>query len=459
MQVLFATAELSPVARVGGLAEAASGLVRALRQAGVALNVVMPDYGDVVLHNETVRDVAVPEWVGQCRVRVGQHPSAGQLTLVDVPGMQRPHPYVDETGDGWPDNDRRFMAFSAVVAALVERDGPDVVHLNDWHTSASLGMMTDRPPAVLTIHTLGYQGVTGPEWMENLPVGRENFEWYGDTNPLAGAVNLADRLIAVSPNYAAEIVQPENGMGLHQRLLARGDHLIGIRNGIDDGTWNPALDPHIPSRFSLLDMSGRDQCRAELRARAEWPSDTTPVIGVVSRLVDQKGIDLLLEAVRFLPSMSARLLVLGAGDAHVASQLRAAADATPSHVWFHDGYDEELAHWIFAGSDLFAMPSRFEPCGLAQMQAMAYGSIPVVTEVGGLVDTVLDADRFRTTGTGFTTAVDVPALVDGLHRAVRAWRHGTRRKSIQRRGMEIDWSWAGPAARHIELYRELLATS
>ncbi len=457
VQVLFATAELSPVARVGGLAEAASGLVRALRLAGTTVDVVMPDYEGIDLADEEILDVVTPEWVGPCSARTGLHPTAGRLILVDVPGMKRPHPYVDDTGQGWPDNDRRFMAFSAVVAALVDRTQPDVVHLNDWHTSAALGMMTDRPPVVLTIHTLGYQGVTGPEWMEHLHVGRENFEWYGDTNPLAGAVNLTDRLIAVSPNYAKEIVQPESGMGLDERLLARGGDLIGIRNGIDNDTWNPSVDPLIPTKFSLSSMDGRDECRAALRSRSGWPMDTTPVIGVVSRLVDQKGIDLLLEAVRFLPTMSARLLVLGAGDAAVASRLREAADTTPSHVWFHDGYDEELAHWIFAGSDLFAMPSRFEPCGLAQMQAMAYGSIPIVTEVGGLVDTVLDADQHRTTGTGFTTAVDVPSLVDGLHRAVRAWRHGTRRKSIQRRGMEIDWSWTDPAGHHLDIYRQVIA--
>ncbi len=417
----------------------------------------MPDYGDVVLADERTITVDVPDWVGQCGVRVGSHMAAGQLTLVDVPGMARPHPYVDSDGGGWPDNDRRFMAFSAVVAALTDKLQPDVVHLNDWHTSAAVAMSAERPPTVLTIHTLGYQGIAGPEWLDQLAVGQEHFEWYGDINPLAGAVDLADRLIAVSPNYAAEIVEPESGMGLHDRLLARGDHLIGIRNGIDASTWNPAVDPMIPSRYELADMTGREECRASLRSRAGWASDTTPVIGVVSRLVEQKGIDLLLEAVRFLPDMPARLLVLGAGDAQVAAGLRAAADANPAHVWFHDGYDEELAHWIFAGSDLFAMPSRFEPCGLAQMQAMAYGSIPIVTEVGGLVDTVLDADRFRTTGTGFTTAVDVPALVDGLHRAVRAWRHGARRKSIQRRGMEIDWSWREPAERHIEIYRDLMS--
>lgn len=455
MKVLFATAEMSPVARVGGLAEASAGLVNALRQLGAVVDVVMPDYGDVTLADEQVATLTVAEWAGPCTVRTGRHGVAGPVTLVSVPGMARAHPYVDEDGVGWADNDQRFMAFSAAVAALVERLQPDVVHLNDWHTAAALGMMTNRPPTVITVHTLGYQGVTDSRWLDHLVVEADQFEWFSDTNPLAGGIRLADRVIAVSPNYAREMVQPESGMGLHDLLADRGADLIGIRNGIDAGTWNPADDPHISVGYGAETLDDRDQNRAALRSRAGWSMDTTPVIGVVSRLVEQKGIDLLLEASRFLATMPARLLVLGAGDIELAGGLQAAAEADPDRVWFHNGYDEALAHEIFAGSDLFAMPSRFEPCGLAQMQAMAYGAIPVVTGVGGLVDTVVDADLHRSSGTGFVTSVDVPALVDGLHRATRAWRHATRRRSIQRRGMEADWSWTGPAERHLDLYRSI----
>ncbi len=456
MKILFATAELTPVVRVGGLAEAAAGLVSALRASGADVDVVLPDYGGVELAESTEIDLDVPPWVGDVRVRTGVHPVAGPLTLVHVPGIDRPHPYVDEHGEGWGDNDHRFMSFSAVIAALTTKTRPDVLHLNDWHTAAAVGMLPDRPPTVLTIHTLGYQGVTHRGWLDRLPVDAFRFAWYDATNPLAGAIELVDRVVAVSPNYAREIVTPEAGMGLHDRLAALGDRLVGIRNGIDTSVWNPATDTHIAQRFTSDDLSGRDACRTELAEIAGWAADNTPIVGMVSRLVEQKGIDLVLDSLRFLPTLPARLIVLGAGAAELAGSLAAAGEHAPTHVWFFDGYDEALGHRIFAGSDLFLMPSRFEPCGLAQMQAMAYGSIPVVTDVGGLRDTVVDADRDRSDGLGFTSlTVDTAGLVDALHRGVRAVRHAGRRRAIQTRAMTEDWSWAAPAARHLEVYADI----
>jgi starch synthase len=458
MRILFASAELAPLARVGGLAEAASGLVRALRRGGVDVQVVLPDYGDVVLSGEVEIDVDPPWWVGETRVRRGRHPAAGDVTLVHVPGMDRSHPYVDPVGRGWPDNDRRFMAFAAVVAELGSLDRPDVLHLNDWHTAAAAGMRSDLPPTVLTIHTLGYQGVMDRAWLEHLPVGAHRFAWYGATNPLAGAIELVDRVVAVSPTYASEIVTEPGGMGLHDRLAALGDRLIGIRNGIDDSVWNPAIDPAVEATFSVDDLAGRDACRRALMAQAGWSDEAVPTVAMVSRLVEQKGIDLVVDSVRFLPRLTARLAVLGSGDPDLVAELSRCGAELPDHVWFVDGYDEVLSHRLFAGSDLFLMPSRFEPCGLAQMQAMAYGSIPVVTDVGGLHDTVIDADVSSRRGTGFVAdIVDTAGLVDALHRAVRAWRHKTRRRAIQARGMSQDWSWATPAELHVELYEELVA--
>ncbi len=458
MKVLFATAELAPLSRVGGLAEASSGLVKALRaeHSEIDVQLVLPDYGGVELLDEEQAVLDVPQWAGPVSVRRGVHPDVGTVDLISTPGMARPHPYVDETGEGWPDNDHRFFAFSAGVAALARLEQPDVVHLNDWHTAAAAAFLPERPPMVLTIHTLGYQGISAPWWMERLPVEAWRFAWYGGTNPLAGAIELVDRVIAVSPNYAREIVTPEAGMGLHDRLAALGDRLVGIRNGIDASVWNPATDPAVAANYSVTDPAGRADCRAQLRAEAGFPPDGEPVIAAVTRLVDQKGIDILLDAARFLGGMGARLAVLGSGSADLTAALRRAADADPDRVWFVEGYDNGLAHRLFAGSDLYVMPSRFEPCGLGQMQAMAYGSIPVVTDVGGLHDTVIDADAHRSTGTGFVSlGVDGPGMVDALHRATRGLRHKSRREAIQRRGMSIDWSWSEPAARHVELYREI----
>ncbi len=455
MRVLLAAAEMAPVARVGGLAEAVSGLVRALRDQGVEVEVVLPDYGDVKLQSQSETELESPWWTGPTLLRSGSHRAAGNLTLVDVTGMARPHPYIDEHGQGWPDNDHRFMAFAAAVAALTRHRKPDVLHLNDWHSAAALGMLAAPPPTVLTIHTLGYQGHAPRTWLEHLPVGTHHFSWYEGCNPLAGAIALADRVIAVSPNYAREIVTPEGGMGLDGRLKAIGDRLVGIRNGIDTATWSPTADPLIAAPFEATDLSGREVCRDQLIELAGWSAPKPAIVAAVTRLVDQKGIDLLVEAAHYLEGMPARLAVLGAGDASLAAALHELASEHPESVFFAEGYDEALGHALFAGSDLFVMPSRFEPCGLAQMQAMRYGSLPVVTDVGGLHDTVVDADA-HTDGTGFVTDVSAAGIVDGLHRGVRSLRNANRRRAIQSRGMSIDWSWDVPASQHIDLYQELL---
>ncbi len=457
MKVLFATAELTPLARVGGLAEAAAGLVVALRDAGITVDLVLPDYEEVEMDDERPRHISVPGWAQPASARRGRVAGVGDVTLIKVPGIVRPHPYIDEHGKGWPDNDFRFFAFSAAVASLIQTSEADVVHLNDWHTAAALGFLGERPPTAFTIHTLGYQGWAGPEWLPRIRHNFSSYECYGDVNPLAGAIQVADRVVTVSPNYADEIRRPESGMGLDHILNGIGSRLIGIRNGIDTGIWNPATDKMLSANYSIDDLEAKDSSRADLIAAASWDDDGTPIVGIVTRLVDQKGIDLALEAVRYAPNVPYRLVMLGSGEQWIADWARWAASEWPDYVHFADGYNERLAHTIFAGSDLLLMPSRFEPCGLAQMQAMAYGTIPIVTDVGGLHDTVIDADTHRKTGTGFLSAtVDVPGIIDALHRATRAWRHTQRRRGIQKRGMAEDWSWTGPARRHIEMYEEML---
>ena len=458
MKVLFAAAELAPIARVGGLAEAAGGLVRSLRRHGATVDVVLPDYEGVPLENEGISDLTVPAWAGTVRLRKGVHPDSGRLHLVSTPLLSRPNPYVDADGAPWPDNDARFMGFTAAVAALSDDLAPDVLHLHDWHTAAAVSFVRRKVASVLTIHTLGYQGVMDPLWLDRLPRYRRSFRWYGSMNPLAGGIQHADRISTVSPNYAVEILQPEQGMGLDRRLVRRGSDLRGIRNGIDTSEWDPASDSMIAARYDVGDVAGKAVCRVALLDEIGWTDDGQPVVGVVSRLVAQKGIDLLLAAVDSLSDLGARLVVLGSGEPELSTALRHAADEQPERVWFHDGYDVGLAHRIFAGSDVLAMPSRFEPCGLAQMQAMAYGTIPIVTPVGGLVDTVVDADADRE-GNGFvSTDVDAPSFVDALHRGVRAVRLSERRAAIQLRGMKADWSWDRPAAEYLSLYEGLITS-
>lgn len=461
MHVLMASAELSPVARVGGMAEAVSGLVRQLRNDGTTVTVALPDYGGIVLRDQRTVSLDVPAWAGPASARTGTHPELGEITLIDGPGMAKPHPYNDPSGQAFADNDLRFFAFSAGVAALTLAIEPDVLHVNDWHTAATLGLLEDgvAPPSVLTIHTLAYQGVTGPEWLGRLARRTEDFTWYGDTNPLLGGIRLADRVVTVSPNYAREILDEASGMGLHGVLAQLGDRLVGIINGIDTTEWNPATDRHLVAQYYAGYMRGKGANRTALHERfgLDTGGPAQPLIGMVTRLVEQKGIDLAADAARFLAGVPARLAVLGSGDANLSAELEDLAARHPGRIGFVDGYDAALSHLIFAGSDLLLMPSRFEPCGLAQMQAMAYGTIPVVTDVGGLRDTVIDDDADSEQGTGFVSpSVDAVGLIDAIHRAARAWNSTRRRSAMRYRGMSIDWSWAGPAQDYLDLYSQAI---
>jgi starch synthase len=456
VKVLFATSEISPAASVGGLAVAAAGLVRALREADVDVTVVLPDYGDVELDDVAAIPLPVPAWAGPAVARRGVADGVGPITLVRAHGSVRPHPYTQPDGSGWPDNDRRFFAFSSAVAALAELEQPDVLHLNDWHTSAVLAFLFPRPPTVLTIHNLAYQGRTNPGWLFGFPHFREAFARDGDCNPLVGGIRLADVIVAVSPTYAREILTEESGMGVDGVLRARANRLVGILNGIDTTVWDPAHDPNLAEPYSWDDMGGKAPARRAVLDEMGLPDLSSPLLVMVSRLVAQKGVDLLLPALDMVERMPLQVAVLGDGDLSLAEALVDGASRQPQRVAFRHGYDERLSHALFAGGDLLAMPSRFEPCGLAQMQAMRYGTLPIVTDVGGLHDTVVDVDTNPREGTGVVADEPTPlALLDALHRGVRAHGAPARRKAMQKRGMAIDWSWTAPAREHLDLYQQL----
>ena len=458
VRVLFATSELTPVAAVGGLAQAAAGLARELRRGGVDVEVALPDYRGEALEREERLELEVPAWAAPAVARRGVHSEFGELTLVSVPGIERPHPYHDSDGSGWPDNDARFIGFATAVAALARAARPDVLHLNDWHTGAAAAGIAGVVPIVLSVHNLAYQGRTGPEWLDRLGPHASPYALGGGCNPLAGAIALADAVVLVSPTYRDEVLRTEWGAGLDGLLRERGGAVLGILNGIDADVWDPAHDLYLTARFHARDLAGKALVRAALLERLGLPERPGPLAVAVTRLAEQKGVDLLLPLVPELEALGVQAGILGAGDAWLASALRAAAVDDPSSLAFVEGYDESLAHLLIGGGDLLLMPSRFEPCGLTQMQAMRYGTLPIVTDVGGLHDTVSDLDEDPEHGTGWRApSADESSLRDALVRAVRGWADPAVRAGAQLRGMTTDWSWSGPAAEYADLYGRVLA--
>jgi len=457
MKLLFATAEFASVVSAGGLGSASAGLVVELRRQGVDVTPVMPDHIGLELTDESVIELDVPDWAAPARARIGIAGSIGEIVLIDVPGIRRPHPYLDAHGQGWSDNDRRFFAFSAAVAAFHQHIGAELLHLNDWHTATALAHLEQRPPTVLTVHTLGYQGATDVGWLEAFPHHRRAFEIHHSCNPLAGAIRLSDIVVAVSPTYAAEIRTAAAGCGLDGVLRDRGDAVVGILNGIDTELWDPQNDPMLVALYSAADLSGKQVCRDALRVEMGLAPSDGPLLSVVTRLTEQKGVDIIAEVARYLEPIDCQLVVLGAGERHLVDALTAVAREHPDRVVFRDGYDEALSHRITAGSDFFLMPSRFEPCGLAQLQAMRYGTIPIVTDVGGLHDTVVDLDAHPRRGTGFVAARPTPvAVLDAVHRATRRWSASRRLDGARRRAMSIDWSWHAPALQYRALYERAM---
>jgi starch synthase len=379
---------------------------------------------------------------------------------VTVPGIERSHPYLQHDGTGWPDNDARFLAFSRAAAAMVRAAPPDVLHLHDWHTAAVLAALPQPPPSVLTLHNVAYQGVTGGSWLRRLGPRGQHYEWWGGTNPLSGGIALADGLVAVSPHHAVEVRTPAGGFGLDEPLRHRGDALIGIRNGIDTARWDPATDALLPARYDATARAmpaARAQDRRALLERFGWPDDDMPLAVMVTRLTDQKGVDLVAPVVPVLRHIPMRLAVLGMGDGSLARELAGLAADHRGSLAFVEAFDEVLAHRLFAGGDVFVMPSRFEPGGLAAMQAMRYGAIPVVTPVGGLVDTVPDVDA-GPDGHGFVAdGVSSVGVVSALFRAARLLADRRRHLPLVRRIMELDWSWRDPASEYVAEYARVRA--
>jgi len=473
VRVLFVTSECYPLVKTGGLADVAGALPLALAALDVDARVLLPAYTGVrgqLFASEVVAPMD-DLFGGPAAIIEGTTNAGLKMTLIDAPHLfhRAGGPYTAPNGNDWPDNHVRFAALSWVAAEIAAgRIGdwkPDVVHLHDWHAALAAAYLhfdtnphAVRPASLLTIHNLAFQGLFPEALLAGVGLPEEALEqggiaYWGKLSFLKAGVRWCDAVSTVSPTYAREIVTPEHGMGFDSALRDRGDPVIGIVNGIDLDVWNPETDPHIVARYSAATPAPKALNKAALQAElALEPEPNTPLFCVVSRLTEQKGLDLLLAVVPRLLAGGAQLAVLGTGDRKLEKGFRRAAKKHPGRIACVIGYDEALSHRMQAGSDAIIVPSRFEPCGLTQLYGLRYGTLPVVAKVGGLADTVDDA----VTGFQFEP-VDAEQLAAAIERACDHYATRTAWQRMMSAAMTQDVGWDTAAAAYRMLYEQLVA--
>jgi starch synthase len=478
MEILFVSPEIVPFSKVGGLADVTSALPKALRALGHRVTVLSLLYGTIdptanALARRLVK-VQVP-LAGRtlaAEVYEARLPSGVNVVLLNAPGLtDRPRIY------GEPDDAQRFafLCRGAVEWMRAQSKLPDLVHAQDWTAALVplfLRLAAESDPrlasvkTVFSIHNLAFQGVFDRATLAETGIPESYFtpqglEFYGQVNWMKAGIQFANKVTTVSPAYAKEITTPAGGAGLDGVLRARGRDLVGILNGVDFAVWNPATDPHIAARFDAEALAAKDRCKAELLAQTGLtPRPETPLLGFVGRLDAQKGLDLLLAAAPRLMRQDLQLVLLGEGDPALAEGLTELAKRFPERVFFKQGFDDVLAHKIYAGADFFLAPSRTEPCGLTHLYAMRYGAIPIARATGGLKDTVLDADRHLETGSGFLFEhADAEEFYGAVSRALAAWQQPDGLAKLRRRVMRKDLSWDRSARQYQALYTHLTESS
>ncbi|WP_018237521.1 glycogen synthase GlgA [Ensifer sp. BR816] len=472
MNLLSVTAEIFPLVKTGGLADFAGSLPKALKPHGIRTRSLVPGYRSVTETLDEATPVACYDNLfGESATLLAGRAEGLELFVLDAPGFfhRSGGPYTDKYGKDYPDNWKRFAAFSLVAAQIgrgvVQHWRPDIVHAHDWHAALSLVYLKyasdAQVPRVLTVHNMAFQGQFPAHLFSELGLPDEAYsidclEYYGDLGYLKGGLQAADAVTVVSPTYAREIMSPTFGMGLEGVMNARHDDVVGIVNGIDVDVWDPSTDPHIEHQYSSRTLLRRLPNRESLLELFGLPQTSGPVFASINRLTWQKGMDLLAAVVDEIVAMDGRLIVHGNGDADIEQAFQNAARRFPQHIAMKLGYEEYIAHKIHAGADAMLVPSRFEPCGLTQLYALRYGCVPIVARTGGLSETIIDANvaalqAQAATGIQFSP-VDAHGLRLALRRALKLFRHRRIWEGLQQQGMKTDSSWHDSAAKYAELY-------
>jgi len=477
--ILFATSEAHPLIKTGGLADVSGSLPVSIKALRRDIRIIMPAYRSALDNAGQVVRVATLHIEGisaPIHILEGRMPGSSVLVwLVDSPQhFDRPgNPYLGADGLDWPDNAQRFTVFARAVSAIALNEAglswqPDIVHCNDWQCGlipALLALTPQRPATIFTIHNLAYQGLFPFATFKELKLPASLWsmyamEFHNKISFIKGGLVYADMLNTVSPTYAREICTPSQGCGLDDLLRYRSDRLSGILNGVEYTQWNPAKDDYLEHQYNVYTLRNKVANKLALQKHAGLTVDKDiPLIGLVGRMVEQKGFDLLLDALPTLLKQPVQLMILGSGDKVLEKSLLQAAAKHPQKVSAHIGYSESLAHQIEGSADMFMMPSRYEPCGLNQIYSLRYGTVPIVRRTGGLADTVVDAtdDAIRN-GTASGYVFDEPlaaALVEAVNRALidftqypRIW------KKLVFNGMQQDFSWRRSAKQYLQLYQQ-----
>lgn len=476
IEVLSVASELYPLIKTGGLADVTGALPGALAQSGITMRTLVPGYPAVMSKLTGGRVVAeIGDLFGVPAKLIAGRVAGIDIIVIEAPALyDRPgNPYVSPDGWDWSDNWKRFAALSWVAAelgqGLVEGYHPQVIHAHDWQAGLAPAYIkygpSDRVKTVMTVHNMAFKGFFGPEIFSQLRLpphayGVNGVEFYGGISYLKSGMECADYVTTVSPNYADEIRTPAFGMGLEGLLNGRADSVMGILNGIDITAWDPTTDKALAQAYGVNTIHLRRANKLAVAERFGLDGVDGPLFCVVSRLTDQKGMDLLLQIVDGLVDLGARLAVLGSGEGYLEDGFRHAWARHPGKVSIITGYNEDLSHLMQGGCDAILIPSRFEPCGLTQLYGLRYGCVPVVSRIGGLADTVIDANPAAiaaevATGVMFD-AGSAHALYEAIRRTTRLYADDKLWKKIQRRGMKSDVSWETSAARYADLYATLI---